>query len=191
MLGDLLGSTDGKVLGSYEGIKLGLSGGKVLGTILGNVYVIILGMDVGTELVSLDGLFDGSNDGKLERLFLGDSLEYTDGKLIGSDEGIKLVSADDKVLGIILGNVDGIILGIDDRTDLRSLDESFDGYNDGLFESCSCYLLSRLSCHWCQSYLRGRHDIRHCCRSSGLNMVGSTCRGRGVDVRRCWVACNK
>ena len=30
----------------------------------------------------------------------------TDGKALGSDEGIKLGSTDDKVLGTILGNVD-------------------------------------------------------------------------------------
>ena len=32
-----LNKSDGKVLGSYEGIKLGLSGGKVLGTIFENI----------------------------------------------------------------------------------------------------------------------------------------------------------
>ena len=37
MLVGSLGYTDGKVLGSYEGIKLGLSAGKVLVTILVNV----------------------------------------------------------------------------------------------------------------------------------------------------------
>ena len=43
----------------------------------------------------------------------GDSLEYTDGKVHGSYEGIKLVCMDGKVLGSILVNVDGIILGLD------------------------------------------------------------------------------
>ena len=42
-------------------------------------------IDVGIELDSLDVFFDGSNDGKLEALFLGGSLVYTDGKLLGSD----------------------------------------------------------------------------------------------------------
>ena len=42
------------MLGSDEGIKLGLSDGKVLDTILGNVDEITLGLDSGTELVSLD-----------------------------------------------------------------------------------------------------------------------------------------
>ena len=41
LLGDSLGSTDVKVLGSDEVIKLGLSGGKVFVTIIGNVYLII------------------------------------------------------------------------------------------------------------------------------------------------------
>ena len=48
MLVGSLGFTDGKVLGSDEGIKLGLSDVKVLGTILANVDGIILGLDVGT-----------------------------------------------------------------------------------------------------------------------------------------------
>ena len=38
---------------------MGLSDGKVLVTILGNVYRIILSIDVGTELGYLDGSFDG------------------------------------------------------------------------------------------------------------------------------------
>ena len=43
-------STDGKVLGSDEGIKLGSTYGEVLGTILVNLYGITLGIDVVTEL---------------------------------------------------------------------------------------------------------------------------------------------
>ena len=69
--------------------KLGSTNVKVLGTILGNVDVIILGIDIGTELGFLDGSLNVSNDGKLEGLLLGDSLGYTDGKVIGYDEGIK------------------------------------------------------------------------------------------------------
>ena len=46
------GYTDGKVLGSDEGIKLRSNYGKVLGTILGDVYGVKLGVDVGIELVS-------------------------------------------------------------------------------------------------------------------------------------------
>ena len=33
--------------------------------ILGNVYVITLGLDIGTELVSLDGSFGGSDGSKV------------------------------------------------------------------------------------------------------------------------------
>ena len=54
-----MGSTDGKVPGSDEGIKLELYDGKVLGNIIGKVDVITLGLDVRTDM----GSFDGSNDG--------------------------------------------------------------------------------------------------------------------------------
>ena len=47
MHGDSLGYTDGKVHGSDEGVKMGCTDGKVIDAILGNVYVIILGLDVG------------------------------------------------------------------------------------------------------------------------------------------------
>ena len=73
MLEDSLVSTDDKVVGSDEGIKLVLSDGNVIGTILINLYGIILGIDVGTELVSLDGSYEVFNHGKIERLSLGDS----------------------------------------------------------------------------------------------------------------------
>ena len=69
--------------------KLGYTDGKVLGTILENTDRITLGLDIVTELGSLDGSFDGSNDGNIEGLLLGDSLRSTDGKFIGSEEGIK------------------------------------------------------------------------------------------------------
>ena len=65
LLGGSLGSIDGKVNGCDEGIKPALSKGKVLCTILGDVYGITRGLVVGTELVSLGGSFDGSNDGKI------------------------------------------------------------------------------------------------------------------------------
>ena len=79
MLGGSLISTNGKVLGSDEGINLVLFDGEVIGTILGNVDRIILGLDFVTYLGSLDG----SNGGMLEGLFIGVSLLSTDGKLIG------------------------------------------------------------------------------------------------------------
>ena len=70
LLGDSLVYNDGKVLGYYEGIKLGFTDGKLLVTMLGNVDKIKLWIDVGTELRSLDGSFDGSNYGKREGLLL-------------------------------------------------------------------------------------------------------------------------
>ena len=88
MLGGSLGSTNEKSLVSDEGIKLWSNDGKVLGTILGNVYGITLGIDIGTYLVPLDGLFDGSNDVNIEGLLPVESLGYTDGKLFGYNEGI-------------------------------------------------------------------------------------------------------
>ena len=112
-LRDSLGSTDGKVIVSDEGIKLVTTDSKVLGTLLENVDGITLRLDVGTELGYLDGPFDGSNDGKLEGLLIGESLGSTDGKVIGSDEGIKLGLFDSEVIGTIIGNIDGITLGID------------------------------------------------------------------------------
>ena len=71
MLGDSLGYTTGKVIGSDEGIKTGYTDGKVIGTILGNVDRITLGLDIETELGFLDVSFDGSNESKLEGLLLG------------------------------------------------------------------------------------------------------------------------
>ena len=103
------------MLGYVEVIKLGISYGKVLVPTLENVDGITLGFDVETKQVSLDGSFDGYNDGKLERLLIGDSLGYTHGK----------------VFGAILGYVDGIILTINDGTELGSLDGSFNGSNYG------------------------------------------------------------
>ena len=60
----------------------------MLDNIFGNLYGIPFGLDVGIEIGSLYGSFDGYNDDKLERFFLGDSLRSTDGKVPGSDEGI-------------------------------------------------------------------------------------------------------
>ena len=42
------------MFGSDEGIKLRSTDIKLLGTIIGNVYRITLGLDVGTDLDSLD-----------------------------------------------------------------------------------------------------------------------------------------
>ena len=85
MLGGSLEYTDGKVLGSDEGIKLLSTGGKLFVTILVIVDRITLGLGIGSELGFLDGSFDGSNEGKLKGLLIGDSLGYTDGKFLVSD----------------------------------------------------------------------------------------------------------
>ena len=61
---------------------------------------------------------------------MGDSLRYNDGKVLGSDEDIKLRLSGDKVVGNIVGNVYVITVGIDIGTELGSLDVSFDGSND-------------------------------------------------------------
>ena len=50
------------------------------------------------------------------------SFGYTDGKFMGYDVGIILISIDGKVLFTILGNVDIITLGIYVETEMVSLD---------------------------------------------------------------------
>ena len=49
------------MLGSDEGIKLGYTDSEVIDTILVDVDGITLGIDVVTELSSLDGSLDGSS----------------------------------------------------------------------------------------------------------------------------------
>ena len=78
------------MIGSSKFIKLVSTDVKVLGTIFVYADVIILGLDIGTEIGSLYGYFDSSNDGKLDILFLGYSLVYNGGKVLGSDECIQL-----------------------------------------------------------------------------------------------------
>ena len=56
---------------------MGLFGCKVLGTTLVNVYLIMLCLDVGTDMGSFDGYFDCSTDGNLEGVSLGKSLVST------------------------------------------------------------------------------------------------------------------
>ena len=53
-------------------------------------------------MVSVDGSFDGYNGGKLEDLFIGDSLGSSDDNVIGSEEFIKLESIDGEVPDVIL-----------------------------------------------------------------------------------------
>ena len=96
-----LGYTDGKVLVCYEGIKLVSTDGYVFGAIFLILDRITLGLDIGTDIGSLDGSFDGSNDVRLGVLFLEDSLGYIDGRVLGSDEGIKLIFTNVKVFTLV------------------------------------------------------------------------------------------
>ena len=65
---------------------------------------------------------------------LGVLLGSTDEKALGSDEGIKLESTYGKVIVTILRNLYGITLRLDIGTELRFLDGSSDGSNEGKIE---------------------------------------------------------
>ena len=132
--GYTLVSTDDNVLGSDERIKIALSSNKLLGTIFGNIYIIILGIDVWKKLVSLYGSFDGYKYGKLEVLFIVGSLVSIDDKVLSYDEGIIIGPTDGEVIDTILGNVDGITLGLNIGTELGPFYRYFDGSNDSNLE---------------------------------------------------------
>ena len=117
-------------MASDEVIKLGLSYGKVIDTILGNLDGVILRIDDETNLVYLDESFDDYNESKVEGLFREGSFLSTDGKVLGSDEGIKLGLFDGKVLRTILWNVYAIIFVIDFGTNMGFIDGSSDQSND-------------------------------------------------------------
>ena len=78
--------------------------------------------------------FDGYNNIKIKGFFPRGRIEYTEDKVLGYDEGIKLVLSYGKVIGTLLVNVDVIIRGIDVGTDLGSLYGSFDGSIYGKLE---------------------------------------------------------
>ena len=105
-------TTGGKVLGSGKCTKLGIFDDIVLSAILVDINRIKLGFNVKTELGSLYGSFDGFNDGNIEELFLVGSLWSTHGRVIGSNEDIKMLLSDGKVLRTILVNVDVIYFGL-------------------------------------------------------------------------------
>ena len=63
-----------------------------------------------------------------------DSLGPTDGLINESTDGIILGRSDDKVLGNIFGNVDGIFLALVVEIELGSLDGSFGCSNDDNIE---------------------------------------------------------
>ena len=71
------------MLVSDEIINLESTDCSFVGTIFEYVYGITLRIDVGTELVFLDGSFGVFNNGNLKSLFLRDSLGSTDGKVLG------------------------------------------------------------------------------------------------------------
>ena len=129
--GKSLGCTNGKLYGCDEGVKIGFLYGKVLGTILGSVDGISIGLDVGLQLRYLYGVFDHFNDRKIKGLLFGDSLEYNDGKVLGSDECIKLIYTNCNGIGSILVNVDVIILWIDVGAQLGFLYGAFNDSYDG------------------------------------------------------------
>ena len=58
----------------------------------------------------------------------------TDGKVLVSDEKVKLRFTDGKVIDTLFENVYGITLSLDVGTDLGYLYRSFDGYNDSKIE---------------------------------------------------------
>ena len=66
---------------------------------------------------------------KLSSLFIGGSLGYNDGKVIDSNEGIKLGLSYGKVLVTILINVYVNKLGLDVGTEMGFLDRFFEGSN--------------------------------------------------------------
>ena len=61
----------------------------------------------------MGGYFDGSNYGKIEGLFRGDSSGSTSVKVLRFHEGIKLRLSYGKFVGIQIANVYGITLGVD------------------------------------------------------------------------------
>ena len=54
--------------------------------------------------------------------------------MLVTDECIKLISTDGKVLGTLCWDVDGITLGLAVWLDLGTLDGSSDGFNDSELE---------------------------------------------------------
>ena len=85
---------------------------------------------------------------------IGDSLLSTDGKVLGSDESIKLGLSVGNVIATILGGLYRIKIGLDIIIELGSLDGSFDGSNDGnvggllLFNTASDLALSVRGMLW-------------------------------------------
>ena len=85
----------------------------MIGILLGNLDGIILGLDVGTDLVSLDGFFEVSNDRNLRYYCLEIHWNLLIVKLLALMKASNLDLLVLTFFGTILGNVDEIILGLD------------------------------------------------------------------------------
>ena len=104
--------------------------GKMIEIVFPNLDGIKFVLHVGNALILIHISFDGSNGDNIGSILVWDSLGFTDGKMLESDEVIILWWYNGKLLGIILGNVDGIFLGLVVETELWYIDVSFDGSND-------------------------------------------------------------
>ena len=80
-------------------------------------------INVGTDLGSYDGIFNGTCDSMMEISILGVPLGSSDGESFGFGDGITLGSAVGEVLVSTLGDADEIGMG--------SSDGSFGGSNNG------------------------------------------------------------
>ena len=105
----------------------------MLGTILLDEDLIILGLNVVTDLGSLEGSFDGAYDVNLDKVLFEGLLGYTSGKLLGSDEGIKLVASGGEVVGTLMEDVYVTLLVLDVSSQLDYLDGYYVGSNYGNF----------------------------------------------------------
>ena len=66
---------------------LGCTDGEVLGSTLGSADRNTIGIDEGTDMDSIDGSFDGSNEVKLVGLLFGEALVSDDGTVLGRSDG--------------------------------------------------------------------------------------------------------
>ena len=112
-LGFSLGTPVGLVIGSDGGIILGSTDVGLLGSALVTSDGIKLKLGEDSELSSLDGCFDGSNDGIPEDPLLEDSHGSDDGTATTNDGEVE-VMLEGSALGVPLGSTDGEVLGSDD-----------------------------------------------------------------------------
>ena len=111
----MVGTADGKVLGTEKGALLGLilgtdDGGTECtaeGTADGTVLGTTLGDILGVKLVATLGLNDGPDDGSVDNDTLGTPLAKGLGKLLDTNDGMLLGEILPNKLGTELGVVDG------------------------------------------------------------------------------------